>query len=369
MDTQQARGLFEQYAAAVAYVEVKKADGTPGIASAFHVGDGVFITARHVVEHQTIVEVATTQSWLREIERDDDDSRGRRMEAITRPARSANFRGPFFHPDAKVDVAALVVEGIAAPTVPLGSHLDDWLGTELVLTSAVVMGYPPIPGSKEPTLLAARAEVNAVVDRYLDRHPHFVLSAMARGGFSGGLALSEYGFALGVITESAVRDGLEPEHGYFSVLTVEPIYACLAEHRLLPREQKSEWDGFWDATWVYFGDPGRPERIVASIEVVEDDDRPRLEVHVDENPSLYEETIAVGASALGAAHTATETVRPGLVRLVCEVSSPKELDSRLQTVRAAAASVCTHLTGRGLRMIFPSESPWAADGTRVRRDR
>ena len=54
------RDLFERYAPAVAYVSVRLPNGDESIGSAFHVGEGVFVTARHVVEGCTILEIANT---------------------------------------------------------------------------------------------------------------------------------------------------------------------------------------------------------------------------------------------------------------------------------------------------------------------
>src|SRR5450756_1397568 len=44
----------------MAYVAVKNADGGENIGSAFHVGEGVFVTARHVVDGLQIVDVKPT---------------------------------------------------------------------------------------------------------------------------------------------------------------------------------------------------------------------------------------------------------------------------------------------------------------------
>jgi hypothetical protein len=43
------RELYHRYGCCMAYITVEK-DGDENIGSAFHVGDGVFVTARHVVE-------------------------------------------------------------------------------------------------------------------------------------------------------------------------------------------------------------------------------------------------------------------------------------------------------------------------------
>lgn len=244
----ESRELFDRYAPAVAYVAVQKASGDRAIGSAFHVGNGVFITARHVVEASTILEVGTTVGrYVPDpqglVHFHDRDGTFRSIPPGTGVLRS----GPFFHSDPAVDVAAFVLDGLEPPVVPLGSHLDDWLEDEaFVLAPVVVLGYPPIPFSRRPVLVTARAEVNAVIDPYSGQHPLFVVSAMARGGFSGGLCVVGWDFALGVITESLVRDNEPTGLGFMAVLTIEPIFTCLAHHGVLPDEQKGGWDGFWD---------------------------------------------------------------------------------------------------------------------------
>lgn len=154
---------------------------------------------------------------------------------------------PYFHPEDSVDIAALVVKGLECPAIPLGSHLDDWINDEAFsLSQVIIMGYPPIPFSKEPTLISSRAEVNAVIDKYTGGHPHFIVSSMARGGFSGGPCIIEWDFVLGVVTESLVENDANPESGYMAVISIEPVYVCLSHHGLLPKEQAEGWDRLWD---------------------------------------------------------------------------------------------------------------------------
>ena len=242
------RELFERYAPAVAYVSVELPNGDQAIGTAFHVGEGVFVTARHVVHGCTILEIATTVQRYVPDESGPVTIHGRegRYRWIP-PAVGKVVRGPFFHPDGQIDIAALVVEGLDCPVIPLGSHLDDWLDDEaFTLAQVVVMGYPPVPQSKTPVLVTSRAEVNAVIDKYTGGHPQFIVSAMARGGFSGGPCLIEWDFTLGVVTESLVGAGAPSELGYLSIISVEPIYVCLAHHKILPADQKDGWEGFWD---------------------------------------------------------------------------------------------------------------------------
>ncbi len=61
MDSQKAQMLFMKYSAAMAYVAVADERGTESLGSAFHVGDGVFVTARHVVEGKQIREIKLTE--------------------------------------------------------------------------------------------------------------------------------------------------------------------------------------------------------------------------------------------------------------------------------------------------------------------
>ena len=71
MDSSTARRLYADRAHALAYVDVEKPNGDRNIGSAFHVGEGVFVTARHIVEGNKIVEVKITEPvalnirWLR----------------------------------------------------------------------------------------------------------------------------------------------------------------------------------------------------------------------------------------------------------------------------------------------------------------
>lgn len=237
------RNVFSVYRNSVAYLVTSDESGDEGIGSAFHVGNGVFITARHVVENRVISRVGF-----------DDDSIV--YQRIDMAATSSSYQlpdiiiteGPFFHSDPEVDVACFRLSITPSSYIPLGGHLNDFLGQyELVLNRTLAMGYPPIPLSNRPVLFASTGEINALVDLYASSgHPHFIISSMARGGYSGGPVIVAYnedntdgGTALlGVVTQSLVKNGGETETGYFAVLTVEPIYDCLEHNNLLPECQK-----------------------------------------------------------------------------------------------------------------------------------
>jgi hypothetical protein len=241
-----AQSQFVSFRAAVAYL-VTTAGDEESVGTAFHVGDGVLVTARHVVEGRSIKEIgfgddsAVSQQILRT----------GRFKTQTHGAVSV-LAGPCFHSNPLVDVACLKVNPVPRCAIPLGGHLDDWLGQyDLVLHRTLLLGYPPIPLTTSPTLVASVGEVNALVDLYVGcKHPHFIISTMARGGTSGAPALVAYNelnvgdgtAVLGIVTQSLTRDDHQPEIGYLAVLSVEPIYDCLEQHGMLPPAQKAWLD-------------------------------------------------------------------------------------------------------------------------------
>lgn len=233
-----AREHFSRYRGCVAYIETQGQSGDVGIGTCFHVGEGIFVTAAHVIRGRTITDIGfddglTTLHLLEKPE-----------HWGTKTSGSVNIlSGPHFHSDERVDVACFKAEPFPREWIPLGGHLDDWMGQyDFVLYQTLVLGYPPVPFSDRPVLVAARGEINAMIDKYSGPHPHFIVSCMARGGFSGGPALIAYNegnddtgtAVLGVVTESLTSNGQSAELGYMAVLSVEPIYDCLESAGLRP---------------------------------------------------------------------------------------------------------------------------------------
>lgn len=239
------RDAFNTYRGCVAFVVTEDDHGTQGIGTCFHVGEGVFVTARHVVEGRTISEIGfdddlTALSLLEDPKHWDRKPQG--SVTIT--------RGPLFHSNAEIDLACFVAEPYPKRSIPLGGHLDDWMGQyELVLYRTLVLGYPPVQLTKKPLLVASLGEVNALTDLYCSPHPHFIVSSTARGGFSGGPALVAYDeanpdggtAALGVVTQALCKNGEPEQLGYMAVLTIEPVYGMLEQHGILPVAQKLDF--------------------------------------------------------------------------------------------------------------------------------
>lgn len=224
------RDMFITYGPCVLQIAVRDAEGGDHSGTCFHIGDGYLVTARHVVDGTRILSIGDHDVGDVEVA---------------------------FHPDEDVDLAILRTTLRLEPdrrvfadgryqefasAIPLGSHLDDWLNDDAFIAQKVlVMGYPPIPMAREPVLVTVEAEIVAVVDKYVGpRHPHFVLSNIPRGGFSGGPVLMS-GFLLGVATESLLEAGKPLETGFAAALTVEPLLALMGHHRLFP----FGWNGDW----------------------------------------------------------------------------------------------------------------------------
>ena len=232
-----AKQLYQRYSASMVAVVTVDKTGDQAIGSAFHIGDGAFVTARHVVDGRSChIEIdeyllstfAANRSTASRLDGDQQYS----IEAKV-------------HRDPRKDVAVFSIPVLAdLPAIKLGSHLDDLIDDHaFVLNEVLILGYPPIPLAKRNVLVAARAQINAVVDLMTADHVHFIASATARGGFSGGVVLSEWDFALGVVTSSLVKNGAAEELGYLTVLSVEPILECLAQYDLLPKQLAILWDG------------------------------------------------------------------------------------------------------------------------------
>lgn len=225
--------LYQSYKYSMVRITVRTELGDLSNGSAFHIGDGWLVTAAHVVNDGKIEEIVSEYC-----------SQDLEIEKI------------ICHSDERVDLAILKTnldlshyltkttihgspEGfVQTDHIEIGGHLDDWIGDELVLSKVLLMGYPPVPFSSGPVLLASEGEVNAVVDKYNGPHPHFVISNMGRGGYSSGPVLSEFGFLLGVLTESLVVNNQSEELGYSSAISVEPLLVLLQENGVYPGKNR-----------------------------------------------------------------------------------------------------------------------------------
>lgn len=221
--------IYAQFAGAVAFVAILDNKGKEGIGSAFHIGDGIFITAKHVIENKKIIEVATTKR----IELIQENLQERKEPDITLidPSVLEIIEGPYEDENNDVAVFKVNTEGLFLPAIQLGSHTSHEISdNEFILSNVIVIGYPPIPFTTTPNQVVATGQVNAVIDVWHSKYVHFILSTMARGGFSGGVVLTELGFALGLVTESLGNGESLVETGYMSILSIDAAITLAVKH-------------------------------------------------------------------------------------------------------------------------------------------
>ncbi|WP_413525214.1 S1 family peptidase [Photobacterium phosphoreum] len=225
--------LYQSFKYSMVRITVRTESGDLSNGSAFHIGDGWLATAAHVVNGGEIEEIVSEHCHENlEIEKIICHSDDRVDLAIIKTNLNLT------HYLTRTTIVGAPEGFVQTDHVEIGGHLDDWIGDELVLSKVLLMGYPPIPFSNGPVLLASVGEVNAIVDKYNGPHPHFIISNMGRGGYSGGPVLSEYGFLLGVLTESLVKNNQSEELGYSSAISVEPLLVLLQESGVYPGKNK-----------------------------------------------------------------------------------------------------------------------------------
>jgi hypothetical protein len=201
--------------------------------------------------------------------------------------------------------------------------------------------------ARQPILIGARAEVNAQVDLYDTDHVHFILSSMPRGGFSGGVAVSEYGFALGVVTRSLTSNYSPVEMGFMTVVGVEPIYDCLAEHLLLPDVQAEGWDEFWNSSRLAFYNLKASSNmggflLAASLEIFDDGKKQAITIIFDVNPEALESALEAADSALYGYQCILSEIRPSMIRIDVAPQGQKSSAAVRAAGQAMSAAIMTY---------------------------
>jgi S1-C subfamily serine protease len=223
--------FYSRYSPCVIGLETEGPDGSRSMGTAFHIGDGYLVTARHVLEGRNVVSLVATAPASISLESLDAiyDPDDRVDLALLR----SDFSLSHYMNETRVMLGGTEVEKV--DHIQIGGHLDDWIDDGLVLMDVVIFGFPAVPTAREPVLVAAKGEVNAVIDPYIGAtHPLFVVSPIARGGFSGGPVLTADGWLLGVVTSSLNTNYEQAEQGFAAALTVEPLLHMLFDLQIFP---------------------------------------------------------------------------------------------------------------------------------------
>ncbi|MBQ4838547.1 S1 family peptidase [Pseudoalteromonas luteoviolacea] len=350
--------LKERYiesAGAVAFVAVvDKETEDNGIGTAFHIGGGLFVTAKHVVEGKVIESVATTKRAVEKINR---GVHSNQTADYVSPRKLHVIDGPHFSQEDGVDVAVFKVD-IGNQKLPslrldsLTSHdIDD---NSYLLGDALIIGYPPIPFSTMPIQVASLAKVNAVVDVWHSKHPHYIVSAMARGGFSGGPVITEYGQVMGIVTESLVQNGNPTENGYMSVLCAEAVIKEIQKHYEFDLDAHGIW---WESDVLYEIKLRNPKLRVNELNARSSD----VVIHVyDDDRDVYGQIECEDIDLLTKAISAFDTVSP--VSKIDEFSSNTlyafSPSGSAETLKAAALSAKDIFINEGYVEVSSKESYW-----------
>ncbi|GIU35999.1 serine protease [Shewanella schlegeliana] len=209
--------LYRECRRSIAYVTVSTSNGDESIGTAFHIGQGYFVTAKHVIQNNKIIEVGITQPQLRT-----QDAHALPLSEIERPLSLKVISEPIFAEVEADDVAIFQVElQERLPSIKLNSTHDIYQSEDLALLSKVLcIGYPPIPLTVHPFQVAVDATVSALINIRGSEYLSYIVSATARGGFSGGPIINDDGKAIGLVTESLVRDSNAVETGFMACLSI-----------------------------------------------------------------------------------------------------------------------------------------------------
>jgi V8-like Glu-specific endopeptidase len=209
--------LYLECRRSIAYVTVSTPDGDEAIGTAFHIGQGYFVTAKHVLHKNKIIEVGITQPQQRA-----QDTHALPLSKAERPLSLKVVSEPIFA-EAEVDDVAIFQVDLQEelPSIKLNSTHDIYQSEDLALLSTVLcIGYPPIPLTVHPFQVAVDATVSALINIRGSEYLSYIISATARGGFSGGPIINDEGKAIGLVTESLVRDSNAVETGFMACLSI-----------------------------------------------------------------------------------------------------------------------------------------------------
>jgi hypothetical protein len=209
--------VYHECRRSIAYVTVQTSEGDESIGTAFHIGQGYFITAKHVVFNNTIIEVGITQPHNKIVE-----YHAAPLSEEERPQILKVCLEPVFLESDVDDVAVFKVEKYESiPSILLSSTHDIHQSEDLaLLTNVLCVGYPPIPITVHPFQVAVKSTISSLIIMRGSQYLSYVIATMARGGFSGGPIINDRGEAIGVVTDSLCRNDQVVETGFMACISI-----------------------------------------------------------------------------------------------------------------------------------------------------
>jgi len=192
--------------------------GQRATGAAFHVGDGVYVTAAHIATLRHLRIVPASGNGV-----------GREITVSGSDILTAG--------DDRVDVALLRTEAVANVDLLIGTNWDDVIRDEdLMGWPILLMGFPVIPDSISAVLVMAPGHIAAVIDRDKRKHVHYVTSALPRSGFSGSplVVAVKDPWVMGVLTSALTPVGKPTEVGFGAAVSIEPVWHLLDKYNLAP---------------------------------------------------------------------------------------------------------------------------------------
>ena len=168
--------------------------------------------------------------------------------------KHAEVENIYNHPNTEVDFSLIKLAGIVGripaeklvPILQLYPRADVLTEGEFLMQEVMVLGYPPIPCSMDSHLVVFRGEVSAVIENYHDRKRHFIISGMARGGFSGGpvVLASNPNAVLGIVGMSLIKNTDATELGFIGAVSSSAAFETIDHHSLNIRAIQMTLKGF-----------------------------------------------------------------------------------------------------------------------------